>query len=635
MAQRHGHSPGPPPPLPGTVAAPDGGVAFELCGESAPAKGPEDEARQRPAPATDADMPAQANPWPFYLEETRPGGTGARVDEEAGEKAADAALAVPWPYHGPPLGEDGPSATVYPQVARPASAGGVKEGSMANEGAKERREGAESDERAEPQSNGRPPGPETSTASDYPAPLKFTRPHGKPASSSTPAPAYKPYSPSPDREDIGQDAPAGPSTSGTTNLAYRPYQPPPSPPPPQEHHPAAAMGTAPHHFYEPQGEAKTPSLPAPPKAAVAASTASPSTVPATAATPTQRPATTSPHPSTASPSAQDLSVGPNAMAPPRPPSAVSATGPPHIQYAPRPQYPPQPYPHGISPYASPSPPVAGMTPVSPMQGYHTPPLQAPSPANSSYHFPQPTYASTPASTTTSPYQTQAGHAPPQPPRPQTHHAMSGPTISPQFSPLSPPPPYGYGGMPRPGSQPPQQSPYHSPPAPYPSPYPTQPTYAYGPGSKGLPPPGMHPAPPLPPRPAPGQFGPPPIGFGAGPANAAVYPPPPKTMYGPGPHPPPLPPRSGGSGNLFSGTSSARKWLDKTSQVLESKLEAVLQGPPGPPQRPAYGPPPPSRHARGPPGPPYQGGPPPPGWHPGGQWAPGGGGPGQGGTPRYA
>ncbi|POR35352.1 hypothetical protein TPAR_04450 [Tolypocladium paradoxum] len=609
-------------PLPGTVAAPDGGVAFEMCGESASPKRPGDETRRRPAQATDADIPAQANPWPFYLEETRAGGTETTVDEEtgneeAGTKASDTASANPWPYHGPPLGEDGPSATVYPQAVRPASTGHVKDGTTPIERAKEPREGVEGDECAEPQSNDRPSGPEASTAADYPAPLKLTRPHGTATSTlaSTSAPAYKPYSPPPDGDGAGQDAPAGPSADGTTTLAYRPYRPP-------EQHPAGAVGTAPHHFHVPQKqEAKMSSPAAPTQVAVAAATASP---------PTQRPATASPHPSAASPSVENVSVAPNTAHSPRPPSAASAAGPPQVQYAPRPQYPCQPYPHGISPYASPSPPVPGMAPVSPMQGYSAPPLQAPSPANSSYHVPQPTYASTPASTASSPYQTQPEHAPPPPPPPQTHHAMSDPTIPPQTSPLSPPPPFSYGGMPRPGSQPPQHSPHHPPPAPYPSPYPTQPTYGYGPEGKALPAQGMHSAPPLPPRLAPGQFGPFPMGFGAGPANAVAYPPPPKTMYTPGPHPPPLPPRSG-SGNLF-------KWLGKTSQVLESKLEAVLQGPPGPPHRPAYGPPPPSLPTRGPPGPPgppYQGGPPPPGWYPGGQWPPGGGGPGQGGTRRYA
>ncbi|PNY24373.1 uncharacterized protein TCAP_05686 [Tolypocladium capitatum] len=591
MAQRqrqpphgHGHGAGFPPPPPfaaeleaaplhGAVETPDGGVAFEMCGESAAPKpkGPEDETRRRPAQATDADVPAQANPWPFYLEETRTGDpdntTERVVDDEEGKKAPDAAPAVPWPYHGPPLGEDGPRATVYPQAAQPAPTGHVKE----------QREGAQGDGRAEPQSSDdAPPGPEAaSAAARFPAPPKPTQPHG--TATSPPAPVYKPYSPPPDGDGAGQGASVGPSADETTGLAYRPYQPPPSPPPPPEKHPAAAVGAAPRPVCVPQGEAKTSSPPAPLKVAVAASTTSPSTVPAAvaaaAAAPGQRPATASPHPSTPSPSVQNFSVAPNTAHSPRPPSAASAVSaasaamPPQIQYAPRPQDSHQPYPHGVHPYASPPP----------------------------------------------------------------HHAMSGPAMSPQFSPLSPPPPYSYGGVPPPGSQPPQHSPHHPPPGPYPSLYPTQPIYAYGPEGGAPSPQGMHSAPPLPPRPAPGQFGPLPMGFGAGPAHAVAYPPPPKTMYAPGPYPPPLPPRTG-SGGLFSSTS-ARKWLDKTSQVLESKLEGVLHGPPGPPHRPAHGPPPP----RWPPGPPYQGGPPPPpGWHPGGQWgAPGGGGPGQGGTQRYA
>ncbi|KAG6014039.1 hypothetical protein E4U54_005918 [Claviceps lovelessii] len=111
-------------------------------------------------------------------------------------------------------------------------------------------------------------------------------------------------------------------------------------------------------------------------------------------------------------------------------------------------------------------------------------------------------------------------------------------------------------------------------------------------------------PPLPPRrPHASPYG----GFGAGPANAASYPPPPKINYIPQ-APPAHPPRPllGSStlthaGNLLFSASSAKKWLDKTSHVLESRLDAVLLGPasasasapaPAPTSRPAHRSPPP-------------------------------------------
>ncbi|KAK7420643.1 hypothetical protein QQX98_002638 [Neonectria punicea] len=88
-------------------------------------------------------------------------------------------------------------------------------------------------------------------------------------------------------------------------------------------------------------------------------------------------------------------------------------------------------------------------------------------------------------------------------------------------------------------------------------------------------------PPLPPRPmhpneqAHGTYGPAPGSFGS-PAgyNPANYPPPPKTYYNP---PPPALPARPSTGKLFT-SANAKKWFDKTNQVLESKLAPMLQGP---------------------------------------------------------
>lgn len=104
-------------------------------------------------------------------------------------------------------------------------------------------------------------------------------------------------------------------------------------------------------------------------------------------------------------------------------------------------------------------------------------------------------------------------------------------------------------------------------------------------------------PPLPPRPSFATHTPVPEEFHG--ASSPSYPPPPKkTNYqawtGPRPHALSTSPQRphnnmyqrAGSNKLF-GSSSAKKWLDKTNQVLEDTIDAVIQGPAGPPNRPAY------------------------------------------------
>ncbi|KAL3954786.1 hypothetical protein ACCO45_010349 [Purpureocillium lilacinum] len=99
----------------GTVPTPDGGLAFEMCGDSAaPRKegaGPETTKRPPPPqqqPQGDVDAASvQANPWPFYLEESTTAAAqkaehkDGKTQDEAAEGAAKREPANPWPYHGP------------------------------------------------------------------------------------------------------------------------------------------------------------------------------------------------------------------------------------------------------------------------------------------------------------------------------------------------------------------------------------------------------------------------------------------------------------------------------------------------------------------------------------------------------
>ncbi|KAL3954787.1 hypothetical protein ACCO45_010350 [Purpureocillium lilacinum] len=237
---------------------------------------------------------------------------------------------------------------------------------------------------------------------------------------------------------------------------------------------------------------------------------------------------------------------------PGPPSAGAATtwaaplqSPPHPSWpaagpVQQPIYAPQPFPHDA--HSALASPVPGMTPISPLQqGYPPPPLHSPSPVNSTYSIPQPTYTPSPMP---SPHPT---HVPstgtPQPQRPPVHQAMSDPNMPPQQTPQSPPPPYPY-GSPGPGPPPqptyaPQQQPYSSPPPGAPPANGAGPVYssqyAYGPLPPYNPADPKHP-PPLPPRPMPGPYAPMapmPTGFGSGPAGAGAYPRPRRPCTRPG------------------------------------------------------------------------------------------------------
>ncbi len=100
------------------------------------------------------------------------------------------------------------------------------------------------------------------------------------------------------------------------------------------------------------------------------------------------------------------------------------------------------------------------------------------------------------------------------------------------------------------------------------------------------------APPLPPRPP--RHTVPVLGLSDGPHSNVSFPPPPKRHNAtPARYPLPLPPRpttsssSPFSSSKFMGGSSAMRWIEKTNQAIEDRLDAVLQGPAGHPSRPAY------------------------------------------------
>lgn len=120
------------------------------------------------------------------------------------------------------------------------------------------------------------------------------------------------------------------------------------------------------------------------------------------------------------------------------------------------------------------------------------------------------------------------------------------------------------------------------------------------------------APPLPPRSLNGPYQTPLVGLSDGLHNNVPFPPPPKRHMAPsGLYPPPLPqrPASSSGPSKFFGSSSAKRWLDRTNQALEDTLDAVLQGPAAYASRPTYvthpqypprqGPQPPQAHSQRP------------------------------------
>jgi hypothetical protein len=207
------------------------------------------------------------------------------------------------------------------------------------------------------------------------------------------------------------------------------------------------------------------------------------------------------------------------------------------------------------------------TPVAYASNQHLPPQ---SPAPNGTHTVPVTYAPAPhipyASVPQSPYS----------PVPQgPHFTQPHPQPQGQGQPL----PYG---TPQPQTRP---QPSYNPS----QPYPPQQQYA-APYHPQYPPQPQYVAsyqPPLPPRPTTATASSTPVGFGQGVPNVANFPRPPKTQYAPPSHASQKP---SSTMKLFSG-SSAKRWLDKTNQVLENALAPVLQTDSrpraGPTQTPIY------------------------------------------------
>ncbi|KAH7316511.1 hypothetical protein B0I35DRAFT_479345 [Stachybotrys elegans] len=212
-----------------------------------------------------------------------------------------------------------------------------------------------------------------------------------------------------------------------------------------------------------------------------------------------------------------------------------------------------------SPYQQP-PPLRYQAQSPPTVASHANLHSPPPPPSTGYVSPQRTSSHSSASGYPSP------HLPPRPTEnsapPQHHYQAQQPA---QMSyPPPPPPPY-----------PPMPNSSYAPPQPQRPQYPTHPPYGQPQPAPGQYPTGYQ-APPLPPRPftAHNSQAPLPSGFSSAVPNTVHFPPPPKTHY----VPPPAQPGVGrtSSGKLFS-SSSAKKWLDRTGQVLESGLAPMLQG----------------------------------------------------------
>ncbi|TWU74379.1 hypothetical protein ED733_001607 [Metarhizium rileyi] len=516
-------------------------------GESVPT-GADDEPERRPARMTgEMDDNVQAKPWPFYLDQDVGMAGGDGPHEEKGE---DLEQANPWPYHGPPSGDDAPSATIYsppppkaPQRKASSSSlvGGVAVLVLGGGGDHP----GEPTLRLSPEQRGEDDAarPGEREQSSYPAALRVSRPDSD--STASPPPGIRPYCPPADTDNMSaggrsshpSGAPPPKSPDQSAAVTYKPYRPPSTSSVSGTTRPQSpsVMGAAPHHFYTPLSptiQMKSPSTQNLAVVVPGAETQSPGQ------NPSIRPHSPPPPPSKDSPvlSIQSPASTPvNMTSPPQsPPSAIWA--------------------QAQAPLAQASPTIPATASVPPC---HTPSPQIPPSPASLYNIQQATYAPSPL------LSAQA--------RPQVPHANTDPS-QPAYASVSPHLAPGWpGSHPRPG----QSSP------PLPSPHPPQPIYETQMGQPKPPLPGGKPPPPLPPRRPNVLHG----GFGGGLSNVGNFPPPPKTHYNPL-HPPR--PVGGGtsSASLFS-ASSARKWFDKTSQVLESKLESVLQGPSGPAYRPAY------------------------------------------------
>ena len=631
MVQRSGKGASYPPPLfiaelesppPGSEKyvplprTPDGAPVFEVSGESAAPKNP---LLSPSSPRTyDPDRPVQANPWPFYLEEAV---SQPAKDEAVGEGHVQA---DPWPYHGgpPQEEEEAPRATVhlrreqkrlegqgFESGARPAqistSDGDYGADHVQHNGVLStphpRSDLEETSNRLAsiPISDPSSPGA-ADDSSFFAAPLHVPRPRPSPTPSLR---SYKPYSP-PDTDsgalsptNTSTPPPLSPHSRPGTTLAYRPYRPPSV----HSEHSQSAEGppypisddghsidrpsrsATPLKRYDPPSSAPpSASLPPPLDHGMASPPLSPdasSTHRLGFAAEHSRPASTSPSVHSQSHASERL------QSPPISPSFPVHPG--HSVSSPS---------QSSNPSTSP-PPLNGTPPRQPQPYAYIPSSNAAISDLSSHNSQSP--SSGPRSN-----RPETNESPPIPPRP-VQHSSTVPTYAHQIGPQSyvHTPSQPYDAPFRPGSQPPPgQYPPYSPPG-----YSVHP-----PPDMGHRRPDDGPAPPLPPRPAAARNGAPPPGFTPGMPNAGTFSPPPRPHYYQPPpqhHPMPSYQKPPPSGRLF-GSSSAKRFLDRTNQVLEETLDHFIAAPA------TYQSAPPASYFRPQqPGASYQGRPPPPGHYP--------------------
>lgn len=202
----------------------------------------------------------QANPWPFYLDlPVGPKGDGPKGNTEENSEGKikreeqDQPAAAPWPYHGPSGGDDGVSATIHPSATSPsggASGTDTKQETVGTEGGDDVDEISALDDylsslgiedEVEEVSLGR------ADSTLKPRPLSLSG-RGRAASEGA-------------VQKEGEAAPPGrtytayrPSGASSAQPAYG-QQPGEGPQPGSQgsQQPEYPAGTAPHHFYMPQG----------------------------------------------------------------------------------------------------------------------------------------------------------------------------------------------------------------------------------------------------------------------------------------------------------------------------------------------------------------------------------------------
>ncbi|KAJ4205652.1 hypothetical protein NW767_003714, partial [Fusarium falciforme] len=221
-----------------SAQGPDGAPVFEMPGEPVPSKQNGEEKRP-----SRTQSPAQANPWPFYLDGQAPSKPAQEDDKDKPYKDPSAApqpvMANPWAYFGPEASEDTPAPLAIASGRRPVNqnpspppAAPQSEEDRRPSGPVYKPYPGNSESVPQVPHGTRPPASTSPSPSDgdpsyYPAPLKLG---GRPAKTTSP-PAFKPYSPPPSH-DV-QDTQVRPlagigrtdSQSTTTSMPYRPYRP--------------------------------------------------------------------------------------------------------------------------------------------------------------------------------------------------------------------------------------------------------------------------------------------------------------------------------------------------------------------------------------------------------------------------